>query len=140
MQIAYLAYKRLNPTVRDRADALLKLNPDYANWRAGAPAGHEKLNAFVHAATWADDIKTKPDYHDDQVTDSTAKENVPYGHLKHSYWHFKDALFSADSTHSPAPDPVDALTQLKPMIATLPASSNALMARWKYMILKRPRP
>jgi hypothetical protein len=125
MQIAYVAYKRLNPTVRDRADVLLKLNPDYANWTAGAPVGQEKLYAFVHAATWADDIKTKPDYYDDQVTDSTAKENVPYGHLKHSYWHFKDTLFSADSTPLPAPDPVDAVTQLKLMIATLPASSNA---------------
>jgi hypothetical protein len=59
MQIAYVAYKRLNPTTRDRADVLLKLNPDYANWTAGAPAGQEKLYAFVHAATWADDIKTK---------------------------------------------------------------------------------
>jgi hypothetical protein len=51
---------------------------------------------------------------------------VPYGHLKHSYWHFKNALFSADSIPLPAPDPVDAVTQLKLMIATLPASSNAL--------------
>jgi S1/P1 Nuclease len=98
MQIAYVAYKRLNPTVGDRADVLLKLNPDYANWTAGAPAGQEKLYAFVHAATWADDIKTKPDYYDDQVADSKAKENVPCGHLKHSYRHFKDTLFSAEST------------------------------------------
>jgi S1/P1 nuclease len=93
MQIAYVAYKKLNPAVRERADVLLRLNPDYAHWTAGAPAGQEKLYAFVHAATWADDIKTKPDYYDDQVTDSTAKENVPYGHLKHSYWHYRDTLF-----------------------------------------------
>ena len=32
MQIAYLAYKRLDPAVKDRVDALLKLNPDYSNW------------------------------------------------------------------------------------------------------------
>ena len=126
MQIAYVAYKKLNPAVRERADVLLRLNPDYAHWTAGAPAGQEKLYAFVHAATWADDIKTKPDYYDDQVTDSTAKENVPYGHLKHSYWHYRDTLYSADSTPLPAPDPVDAVTQLKLMIAKVPASSDAL--------------
>jgi hypothetical protein len=125
MQIAYLAYKRLAPAAKDRADALLKLNPDYANWIAGAPAGMEKLYAFVHASTWADDIKTKADYYDDQKTDSTAKQNVPYGHLRHTYWHFKDARFSPDGTPFPAPDQVDAVTQLMMMIATLPSSSKA---------------
>jgi hypothetical protein len=60
MQIAYIAYKRLDSAVRDRAVALLKLNPDYDHWTAGAPdAETAKLYAFVHAATWADDIKTK---------------------------------------------------------------------------------
>jgi hypothetical protein len=125
MQIAYLAYKRLDPVVRDRADLLLRLNPDYPIWIAGAPEEKEKLYAFVHAATWADDIKTKSDYYDDRVTDSTASQNVPYGHLKHSYWHYKDTLYWSDGTPLPAPDPVDAVTQLKLMITKLAASSGA---------------
>jgi hypothetical protein len=125
MQIAYLAYLRLNPAIRERADVLLRFNPDYGFWTAGAPAGKEKLYAFVHAATWPDDVKTKPDYYDDQVTDSTAAEIVPYGHLKHTYWHFKDTLYSPDGTALPPPDPVDAVTQLKLMIAQLPSSSGA---------------
>lgn len=125
MQIAYVAYKKLDPAAKEKADALLRLNPDYASWTAGAPEGKEKLYAFVHAATWADDIKTKPDYYDDQVTDSTAKQNVPYGHLKHPYWHFKDILYSVDNAPLPAPPPVDAVTQLKLMIAKLPASTDA---------------
>jgi hypothetical protein len=125
MQIAYLAYKMLDPAVRDKVDILLKLNPDYASWTAGAPVGNDKLYAFVHAATWADDIKAKADYYDDRVTDSTAGQNVPYGHLKHAYWHFKDTLYSPDGTPLPVPDPVDAVTQLKLMIVKLPASSGA---------------
>jgi hypothetical protein len=124
MQIAYVAYKKLTPAVRERADVLLRLNPDYPSWTAGAPAGQEKLYAFVHAATWPDDIKTKPDYYDDQVTDSTAKQIVPYGHLKHSYWHYKDILYSADDTPLPRPDSVDAVSQIKLMIAKLPASTD----------------
>jgi hypothetical protein len=36
MQIAYLAYKRMSNPVRDKADALLRLNKDYAKWTAGA--------------------------------------------------------------------------------------------------------
>jgi hypothetical protein len=126
MQIAYLAYQRLNEPVKDAVDALLKLNKDYAVWTAGAPDDASiRLYAFVHAATWADDIKGKADYYDDHVADSTAGQNVPYGHLKHSYWHFKDALYSPDGTTLPAPDPVDAVSQLKRMIAKLPASAGA---------------
>lgn len=125
MQIAYLAWKRLDPAVQDRADALLKLNPDYANWVAGVPEALQKQYAFVHAATWADDIKMKEDYYEDRATDSTARQVVPYGHLRHSYWHYKDIQFSPDNTPLPAPDPVDAVMQLKLMIAKLPQAAEA---------------
>lgn len=120
MQIAYLAYQRLVPAAKDRADDLLKLNPDYANWIAGAPDGKERLYAFVHASTWADDIKTKADYDDDQLTDSTARQNVPYGHLRHAYWHFRDLLDSPDGTALPAPDPVDAVSMSRDVTKRLP--------------------
>jgi hypothetical protein len=129
MQIAYLAYKRLDPAVKDRADALLRLNPDYANWTCGAPdAATAKLYAFVHAATWPDDIKTKADYTDkhDDIDKLTASQNIGYSDkLRHQYWHFKDTLYSPDGTTLPSPDPVDAVTQLALMIAALPASSGA---------------
>jgi len=91
MQIAYIAYTKLTPAVKDRADALLKLNPDYATWIAGAPAGMESEYAFVHGATWADDIKLKPNYHYGKVTDADAGQNVGYSDLvNHDYWHYKD--------------------------------------------------
>jgi hypothetical protein len=127
MQIAYVAYKRLEVPVKDKVDALLKLNPDYANWVCGAPNDETaKIYAFVHAATWADDIKAKSNYTNDQVTDATAGQNVGYSDLnKHAFWHFKDTLFSPDGTPLPAPDAVDAVSQLKLMIAALPSSSGA---------------
>jgi hypothetical protein len=125
MQIAYLAWTRLDPDVRIRTASLLKLNPDYPVWIAAAPEGKEDLYAFIHAATWPDDIKMKEDYYEDRVTDSTARQNVPYGHLRHSYWHYKDILFTPDNTTLPAPDPVDAVTQVKRMIEKLPATSDA---------------
>jgi hypothetical protein len=34
MTVAYIAYKQLTPTTRDRANALLKLNPKYSDWSA----------------------------------------------------------------------------------------------------------
>src|SRR5262245_41738598 len=70
MQIAYVAYKHLDAPVKERVDALLKLNADYSKWTAGAPDEKTaKLYAFVHAATWADDIKRKEyGYTRDNVT------------------------------------------------------------------------
>lgn len=32
MTLAYIAYKQLTPTTRDRVNALLKLNPKYSDW------------------------------------------------------------------------------------------------------------
>jgi hypothetical protein len=128
MQIAYLAYKRLDAPVRENVDALLKLNNDYAKGTAGAPDDKTaKLYAFVHAATWADDIKTKEyGYKRDSVDSPTAGQNIGYADRnQHAYWHYKDINFSPDGTPLPASDPVDLVTQAKLMIAALPAPSGA---------------
>ncbi|WP_271612440.1 S1/P1 nuclease [Bradyrhizobium sp. CCBAU 21362] len=126
MQIAYLAYKRLDPAIKDKIDGLLRLNPDYQVWTCGAlDEASRRTYAFVHAATWADDIKTKSEYREDRITDATAGQNVAYDKLKHSYWHYEDILFSPDGTTLPAPDPVDAAKMAKIMIATLPVASGA---------------
>jgi S1/P1 Nuclease len=128
MQIAYVAYQHLDPSVKQKVDDLLKLNSDYGKWTANAPDdATAKVYAFVHAATWADDIKTKPyGYTRDSVTSPTAGQNIGYSdHNQHAYWHFKDILFSPDGTPLPPPGPVDAVTQAKLMIAALPASSGS---------------
>lgn len=128
MQVAYVAYNSLDPQVQDKVDALLKRNNDYPKWIAGTPDEKTaKLYAFIHASTWADDIKTKEyGYTRDNVHSPTAGQNVGYvDHNQHAYWHYKDINFSPDGTPLPVQDPVDAVTQLKLMIAALPSSSGA---------------
>lgn len=128
MQIAYVAYKHIDGPVKDKVDALLKLNKDYPKWVAGAADEKTaKIYAFVHAATWADDIKTKEyGYTRDSADSPTAGQNIGYAdHNQHAYWHFKDIRFSSDGTPPPPSDFVDAVTQSKLMIAALPASSSA---------------
>lgn len=127
MQIAYIAYKRLEAPVKDKVDALLKLNADYPSWIAGAPNEETaKMYAFVHAATWADDIKTKDGYTKDLVTDSDAARNIGYSDThRHEFWHYKDTNFSPDGTPLPPLPPVDAVTQVKLLTAALPTSSGA---------------
>ncbi|MFK4511397.1 S1/P1 nuclease [Bradyrhizobium daqingense] len=128
MQIAYVAYKKLDAPVKEKVDALLKLNKDYAKWTASAPDERTaKRNAFVHAATWADDIKTKEyNYTRDKVDGPAAGQNIGYSDRnQHAYWHYKDINYSPDGTPLPAPDAIDLVTQLKLMIAALPPSSGA---------------
>jgi hypothetical protein len=63
MQIAYLAYKRLSDPVRDKADALLKLNKDYAKWTAGATDDKTaKMYAFVGRRYKDKGIRVHPRY------------------------------------------------------------------------------
>jgi hypothetical protein len=128
MQIAYVAYQKLDAPIKDKVDALLRLNKDYFKWTAGAPdEATAKLYAFLHAATWADDIKRgEYKYTRDNVHSPTAGQNIGYtDRNQHPYWHYKDLAFSPDGTPLPLPDQVDAVTQLKLMIAALPASSGA---------------
>jgi len=40
MSVAYIAYQKLTPQVRDKANALLTKNPDFQNWVAMVPPGH----------------------------------------------------------------------------------------------------
>ena len=118
----------MDQSTADKVDILLKLNHDYSKWTAGAPDEETaRRYAFVHAATWADDIKTKEyGYTRDDVSSPTAGQNIGYDDRnQHAYWHYKDVAFSPDGTPLPQPDAVDALTQLKVMIAALPASSGA---------------
>ena len=113
MVVAFVAYKQLDPTVRKRADALLKLNPSFKHWLTmippSVPAADRNLAIFMIAATWPDQIKSDPTFHDDGTQDG----NVPNGpsssqntgfsdKLRHKYWHFVDLPF-ADPASLPVP-------------------------------------
>ena len=128
MQIAAVAYEGLTDSAKARADTLLRLNKDYPKWTAGAlDEATARQWAFVHAATWADDIKTKPyHYTRDPVTGDSAGQNIGYSdHNQHDYWHYKDLGYSPDGTPLVPADAIDAVTQLRLMIAALPATSGA---------------
>jgi hypothetical protein len=127
MEVAAIAYKNLKPSSRKRAIELLKRNPRYQIWIVGAAAADSNNVAFMRAATWADSIKSDPQYTSTQDDQSlpTASQNVGYADkLRHAYWHFIDQPFSPDATplqNAPAPN---AATQIATFRATL-GSANA---------------
>ncbi len=83
MMVAYVAYQRLTPHAKLRANTLVRMNPKYDEWVAWVPvnasAADKDLMVFMIAATWPDEIKGDPSYHtvlegrDDTSTDPHAE-------------------------------------------------------------------
>jgi hypothetical protein len=140
MMVAAVAYQKLKPEIKDRVDVLLKLNLDRCCWHREIPeetsAAKRKQMIFMIAATWADRIKSIPDYHTDGTdggntppNDLSANQNIGYEDFaRHKYWHFIDLPFSTDGTTLPAIPTPNARTQLKTFRAVLasPTSSDSL--------------
>jgi S1/P1 Nuclease len=128
MQIAAVAYDQLAPDIRAKADALIKLNPEYDRWVAGVPESLKAQYAFIKAATWADDIKGLIEGYTnngDKATNAGAGRNVGYyDHYSHGYWHFKDIGFSTDNTPVEDADPVNLLTQIQTLTTGLSSASG----------------
>lgn len=129
MVIAAAAYEKLTPAAKARAASLLKRNPQYGDWIAGAPADQRDQVAFVVAATWADWIKRDPGHtadglgngeHPDPSHAAEARQNIGYADtLQHRYWHFVDRPFSRDHTPTHPPDFVNAQTEIATLEAAL---------------------
>ncbi len=123
MTVAYVAYKHLNPQTKSRVDALLKLNPYYAQWKSqlGQNISDDERNAeiFMFAATWPDLIKRDAKYISDGDSDGNrpvgpgATQNSGYSDMQmHKYWHFYDQPFAVDKSKLPAIPNPNALTQI----------------------------
>jgi hypothetical protein len=135
MMVAAVAYQKLNQATKDRVDALL-LNPDRDNWLNLIPTTasptKQKMMVFMVAATWADRIKSDPDYHTDWAhngnrppNDPAAGQNIGYDDLaRHKYWHFVDLPFSDDHTALPTVPTPNAQTQIAAFRAVLASISN----------------
>jgi hypothetical protein len=131
MAVAAVAYERLTPAAHQKVSALLRLNPEYQDWRELARGNGEDRAIFMLAATWPDAIKRAPGYQDDgEIAEGAeASRNTGYGdRLMHKYWHYVDLPFSPDGTSLRGPRTPNALTQIGVFRRELgdPAGSDAL--------------
>ena len=126
MQIAAVAFERLDPPVKKEVTALLRLNPDYHTWTEGVPEDQKDRAASIRASTWPDDIKLRQDFVSDgnQPSNPHAADNVGYkDKLVHAYWHFYNMPFSPDGTRLEKPAEPNALTQIQKFTLTLKGSA-----------------
>lgn len=132
MTVAYLAYQKLTPAARARANALIKLNPYYDRWAAAVPVGLDKDTViFMLASLWADEIKGDTAF----ISDGSSGGNRPDGSpdptrntgyddtLMHKYRHFIDTPFSTDGTATtsfqiPSPNAQDSIALFRAVLAS----------------------
>jgi len=141
-QIAALAYGKLTPSAKSKANQLIKRHLAYPMWIRGlegmSPKEIEQA-AFVNAAVWADDIKNTnancislapPGCYvggpTDKVDGPNAGANIGMAdHLIHDYWHYYDIAFSPDGTQTIDSPPVNALSQINLLTAALSDPSKS---------------
>lgn len=133
MRVAVIAWDNMTPAAKDEASRLLRINPRYAEWvaeiKAQPDSTPEKIDqyAFIRASVWADDIKGYDDYtrKGDTADGPNAARNIGYtDKLVHDYWHFRDIPFSTDGSTWPEQDKVNAETQIRLFIDSLPKAAG----------------
>jgi len=134
MTVAYVAYQKLKCATRMRIAELLKRNPYYDKWVAAIPAGtseaDKQMMLFMIASTWPDQIKTDPDYAQEDgpaggnrpPAGPEASQNIGYqDHRRHKYWHFIDVPFTQDGTpleDTPTPNAATQMSIFRKAIAS----------------------
>jgi hypothetical protein len=129
MEVAAVAYGKLNEKARAQAARLLKLNPRYANWIVGAgrgAPGEQDRQAFMRASTWPDAIRTDKTLRSDTQDAPTAAQQLGYADpFRHEYWHYVDHSFSPDGTPVLPTRAPNAATQIVAFRAALGAAATS---------------
>ena len=139
MVAAYIAYKKLRPAVRARADDLLRRNPYYVEWERTIPAApsdaEKRLWIFMRAATWPDEIKARDSGYIEDGTDKgmrpdgeSSSQNTGYSDkLRHRYWHFVVKPFTRDGSPLPpipTPNAQDRIHLFRAVLASTTESDD----------------
>jgi hypothetical protein len=117
--IAYIAYQRLTPKARARADHLLRNHPDLARIFDGSPEGARE--AFLAAAEWPDTIRHDPRFFDDTRRNARPTALLPGfpDMARHQDWHYDDQpLGFAGARIRPVAVP-NALTEIQRLVREL---------------------
>ena len=90
--VAYIAYMNLDPMIRPKVDALIQLNPCFAEWKTAVsslPAAQQPVALFMLAATWPDKIKL-----------TAPQSNTPYDCPGHPVFSITDGANGPDGHFS----------------------------------------
>ena len=100
--VAAIAWQQLSPPSRDFVTQALRRHPDHERWVRKARSA-EPAKIFVEAATWPDDIRNDPRFHDGREDDASPRLPGFPDSARHKNWHYVDV----DDRGKPARGEVD---------------------------------
>jgi len=86
--VAVIAWQQLDDRQQQLAAQLLAAHPDYPRWQQRAKSAAARA-IFAEAATWPDDIRSDPRFHDDAEPPTPAIPGLPDA-ARHRRWHYVD--------------------------------------------------
>jgi len=87
--VAVIAWQQLSPPSRDFVAQALHRHPDHQRW-VGKAGSAEPAMIFAEAATWPDDIRSDPRFHDEGENDPTPPLPGFPDSSRHKSWHYVD--------------------------------------------------
>ncbi len=87
--VAGIAWQQLSPASREFVAAALANHPDHARW-ADKARSSDPVDIFAEAATWPDDIRNDPRFHDEERETATAPLPGFPDMARHKRWHYVD--------------------------------------------------
>ena len=87
--VAVIAWQQLSPANRDFVTQALGRHPDHERWVSKARSV-ESGKIFAEAATWPDDIRNDPRFHDEGGNDRTPPLPGLPDTSRHKNWHYVD--------------------------------------------------
>ena len=87
--VAAIAWQQLSPPSRDFVAQALHRHPDHQRW-VGKAGSAEPAMIFAEAATWPDDIRSDPRFHDEGENDPTPPLPGFPDSSRHKSWHYVD--------------------------------------------------
>jgi hypothetical protein len=137
--VAAIAYDRLSPATRARADSLLRQHPDYENLARGIDPGSPDLalEVFMRAAVWPDMLRGDARFYNEANPAAVPTPVLPGfpDMQRHGGWHYINEPFSSDGTPTLETATPNALTQLVALTHALgdpaiPAATRAYDLSW----------
>jgi hypothetical protein len=108
---AAIAWQQISPASQDFVAAALSAHPDHARWAERAHSA-EPAAIFAEAATWPDDIRSDPRFHDD----AHAEPNLPLPGFsdtaRHKNWHYVDLDRHGQAVRGEADRQIERLSEL----------------------------
>jgi hypothetical protein len=98
--IAYIAYQKLDASVKTKVNELLRKHPDLANLEkaAGVKYGSKDyfLQIFIQASAWPDEIRGDARFYDGKAGTTAALQGFP-SMERHREWHFIEMPLPRDA-------------------------------------------